>query len=51
MKKLSSAISKAASAFGRMGGKVKSEAKTLAARENAKKGGWPKGKKRKPISK
>lgn len=27
-------------------GSAKSEAKTKAARENAKKGGWPKGKKR-----
>lgn len=29
-------------------GKVSSKRKTLAARKNAKKGGWPKGKKRKP---
>lgn len=29
-------------------GSVKSEAKTAAARANAKKGGWPKGKKRRP---
>jgi hypothetical protein len=34
-------------ALGRKGGKVRSEAKTEAARANAKKGGWPKGKKRK----
>jgi hypothetical protein len=33
--------------IGRTGGKATSEAKTLAARENAKKGGWPKGKPRK----
>lgn len=37
----------AAVALGRLGGKVTSEAKTLAARENGKKGGWPKGKPRK----
>lgn len=35
-------------AIGRRGGKASSEAKTLAARENAKKGGWPKGRPRKP---
>lgn len=35
------------SAMGRKGGSVKSEAKTKANRENAKKGGWPKGKPRK----
>jgi hypothetical protein len=35
-------------ALGRRGGKAKSEAKAAAARANAKKGGWPKGKKRKP---
>lgn len=29
-------------------GKRKSPAKTEAARKNAKKGGWPKGRKRKP---
>lgn len=34
--------------IGRKGGKVSSEAKTQAVRENAKKGGWPKGKPRKP---
>jgi hypothetical protein len=34
-------ISKAATVMGRKGGKVKSEAKTKAARENAKKGGRP----------
>jgi hypothetical protein len=35
-------------ALGRRGGQAKSEAKAAAARANAKKGGWPKGKKRKP---
>lgn len=34
------------SRIGRKGGKVRSEAKTAAVRENAKKGGWPKGRKR-----
>lgn len=38
----------AAVALGRLGGKATSEAKAVAARENAKKGGWPKGKPRKP---
>ena len=38
----------AANELGRLGGKAKSETKTKAARENAKKGGWPKGKPRKP---
>jgi hypothetical protein len=33
--------------IGRRGGKSTSEAKAQAARENAKKGGWPKGKPRK----
>lgn len=37
----------AAVALGRLGGKATSEAKANAARENAKKGGWPKGKPRK----
>lgn len=37
-----------AAALGRLGGQVKSEAKTAAARENAKKGGRPKGSKNKP---
>ena len=37
----------AAVALGRLGGKSTSEAKASAARENAKLGGWPKGKKRK----
>jgi hypothetical protein len=36
-------------ALGRLGGQQTSEAKKKAARENAKKGGWPKGKKRKPA--
>lgn len=38
----------AAVALGTLGGRAKSEAKTKAARENAKKGGWPKGRKRGP---
>lgn len=38
----------AAVALGRLGGKATSEAKAVAARENAKKGGWPNGKPRKP---
>ena len=33
-------------ALGRKGGKVTSEAKAAAARLNARKGGWPKGKPR-----
>jgi hypothetical protein len=33
--------------IGRRGGLATSEAKTRAARENAKKGGWPKGRPRK----
>lgn len=40
-------ITKAASAFGRLGGKVKSKRKAAAARLNGQKGGWPKGKPRK----
>jgi hypothetical protein len=32
--------------LGRLGGSVKSARKTRAVRENGKKGGWPKGKKR-----
>jgi len=32
--------------IGKRGGEATSEAKTRAARENAKKGGWPKGKPR-----
>lgn len=34
-------------ALGKLGGRATSPAKTKAARENAKKGGWPKGRKRK----
>lgn len=41
-------MNKAAQSLGRLGGLAKSSAKTAAARENAKKGGWPKGKPRKP---
>lgn len=37
-----------AQALGRLGGKVRSKAKAEAARQNAKKGGWPKGRPRKP---
>ena len=40
---------KAAQQLGRLGGLAKSAAKADAARLNAKKGGWPKGKKRKPM--
>jgi hypothetical protein len=40
-------MNKAAQQLGRLGGRATSEAKTRAARENAKLGGWPKGKKRK----
>lgn len=36
-----SALSRAAGAMGRKGGKKKSEKKTLACRENGKKGGRP----------
>jgi hypothetical protein len=35
-----------AQALGKLGGSVSSDAKTAAARLNAKKGGWPKGKPR-----
>jgi len=38
---------RAAQQLGRLGGLVRSTAKTTAARENAKLGGWPKGRKRK----
>ena len=38
----------AAVALGKLGGRVRSEAKTQAARENGKKGGYPKGRQRKP---
>ena len=41
--------SKYLAAIGRRGGKAKSAAKTSAARENAKRGGWPKGKLRKVL--
>ena len=37
---------KAAALFGAMGGRARSDRKTKAARRNARKGGWPKGKKR-----
>lgn len=40
-------MSVGAAALGRKGGSAKSEAKTKASRENAKKGGWPKGRLRK----
>lgn len=40
----------AAVALGRLGGKARSERKTLACRRNARKGGWKKGKKRAPYS-
>jgi hypothetical protein len=39
-------MNKAAQSLGRLGGLARSAAKTAAVRENAKKGGWPKGKKR-----
>lgn len=42
-----SAKNPAAVALGRLGGKATSDAKAAAARANAKKGGWPKGKPRK----
>jgi len=38
----------AAVALGRLGGQATSEAKTRAVRANAKLGGWPKGRRRKP---
>ena len=38
----------AAVALGRLGGSVKSPKKAASSRENAKKGGWPKGRKRTP---
>lgn len=40
-------VTDAAAALGRRGGSVTSEAKAAAARANAKKGGWPKGRPRK----
>ena len=45
---LTTAQRRVLSAIGKAGGQAKSAAKTKAARENAKKGGWPKGRKRKP---
>ena len=41
-------IKKYLAAIGRKGGKVTSDAKTKAVRRNAKKGGWPKGRRRRP---
>jgi hypothetical protein len=41
-------MNKAAQQLGRLGGLAKSQAKTAAVRKNAKLGGWPKGKPRKP---
>ena len=38
----------AAVALGKLGGRVRSDAKTHAARANGKKGGYPKGRPRKP---
>jgi hypothetical protein len=38
-----------AAEMGKVGGKAKSEAKSAASRANAKKGGWPKGRPRKPV--
>jgi hypothetical protein len=38
-----------ASEFSRMGGAVSSKAKAAAARENGRKGGWPKGRPRKTV--
>lgn len=35
---------------GRIGGQTTSEKKAAAARENGKKGGWPKGRSRKPVT-
>lgn len=40
----------AAVTLGRLGGQATSEAKARAAKANAKKGGWPKGKPRKRKS-
>lgn len=36
--------------LGALLGRSKSPAKTAAARRNARKGGWPKGKPRKPVT-
>lgn len=41
-------LSAAAAALGRRGGQAKSRRKTAAVRLNARKGGWPKGRPRKP---
>lgn len=41
-------MSAGAAVLGRKGGRARSEAKAKAARENAKKGGYPKGRPRKP---
>lgn len=46
LKDIEEQLSSAASILGRKGGRAKSEAKAKAARENAKKGGWPKGRPR-----
>jgi hypothetical protein len=40
-------VNKAAQALGRLGGMATSPAKTRAARQNGKLGGWPKGRPRK----
>jgi hypothetical protein len=42
------AVRKWYSEIGKLGGKSKSPAKLAAIKENAKKGGWPKGRPRKP---
>lgn len=39
-------VDRAAAVLGRKGGKRKSKAKTIAARQNGQKGGWPLGRKR-----
>jgi len=44
-------MNRAAQELGRLGGLAKSEAKAVAARANAKLGGWPKGKRRKKPKK
>jgi len=40
----------AARALGKLGGKATSPAKAAAARANGRKGGWPKGRPRKPVT-